>query len=100
MLFSGIPTIDTRNEQVDFSLPISVPWGTSVCATDTDGLPFDLTGSTIEAGLLDTVGAEILSFSMAVDMTTSCISLSLTGTEIEALGLGWYYWYLRVELSG
>ena len=100
MLFSGIPTIDTRNEQVDFSLPISVPWGTTVCATGIDGLPFDLTGSTIEAGLLDTVGAEILSFSMAVDMTTSCISLSLTGTEIEALGLGWYYWYLRVELSG
>ena len=100
MLFNGIPTIDTRNEQVDFSLPISVPWGTNVCVKDTGGLPFDLTGASIQAGLLDSVGVEILSFSMSVDLTTSCIGLSLTGDQIEAIGLGWYYWYLRVELLG
>jgi len=98
MLYSGVPTIDTRNEQVDFWLPVSVPWATSICAKGTDGLPFDLTGATIQAGLLDSAGVEILSFSMSVDLPTACIGVSVTGDQTETLGLGWYYWYLRVQL--
>ena len=98
MLYSGVETIDSRNEQVDFWLPVSVPWATSICAKGTDGLPFDLTGATIQAGLLDSAGVEILSFSMTVDLPTACIGVSVTGDQTETLGLGWYYWYLRVQL--
>ena len=93
------PVVDGRHQRIDYQLTIGEPWATEICVTDTDGMPLDLTGAVVEAGLL-IPGEADFDLLPTVNLSAGCISLSISGeaTEEEPLGLGTWTWYLRVKL--
>lgn len=104
MTFCPPDVIDLRPLRLDAASTVGQPLSLVLTFRNPNGTPFDLTGTTVTAGLLDSNRVPVPDdpFTQTVNLAAGIVTLSLTGpqTAEEPFGAGVWTWWLGVQLPG